>query len=57
MATDAELPVFPFGFVDDAYELYAKKDPAYYLLKIERVLNCLFTKLFTTINKNKEWKE
>lgn len=55
LATDASLRPFPFGFVDMAYELFAKKDSAYYALKNEefhyKILNTI-----ENIHKNKEWK-
>ena len=55
LATDASLAPFPFGFVDKVYELYAKKDPAYYTLK-NKEFHCFVLKALENIHKNKEWK-
>lgn len=55
LATDASLAPFPFGFVDMAYELYAKKDAAYYALK-NKEFRYKILKTIENIHKNKEWK-
>ncbi|MGZ4053829.1 MAG: alginate O-acetyltransferase AlgX-related protein [Bacteroidia bacterium] len=55
MVTDASLTEFPFGFVDDVYELYAKKDSAYYQLKI-KYFKWFINQFWININNNKEWK-
>lgn len=55
LATDASLAPFPFGFVDKAYELYAKKDAAYYALKKKEFHYCILNTI-KNIHKNKAWK-
>jgi hypothetical protein len=55
LATDASLGLFPFGFVDKAYEIYAKKDAAYYALK-NKEFHCFVIKAMQNINNNKAWK-
>ncbi|CAN5362164.1 sugar O-acetyltransferase [soil metagenome] len=55
LATDASLSIFPFGFVDKAYEIYATKDHAYALLK-NKEYHCFITKTMVNISNNKEWK-
>lgn len=55
LSTDASLAPFPFGFVDKAYELYAKKDATYYSLK-NKEFQYKILKTIENIHKNKEWK-
>lgn len=55
LSTDATLGQFPFGFVDKAYELYAKKDKAYYSLK-KKEFRLFILKTMENINNNKDWK-
>ena len=55
LATDASLAPFPFGFVDMAYELYTKKDAAYYALK-NKEFHYKILKTIENIHKNNEWK-
>ncbi len=55
LATDASLAPFPFGFVDKVYEIYAKKDAAYYALK-NKEFHYFVIKAIKNINNNKEWK-
>lgn len=55
LASDVSLGQFPFGFVDKAYELYAKKDSNYFILKNKEFKSSII-KIIENINKNKEWK-
>ena len=56
LVTDASLSAFPFGFIDDAYELYAKKDTAYYRLK-EKEFCVYILKTIENIKNNKDWEK
>jgi len=56
LATDASLAQFPFGFINKTYELYAKKDAAYYALK-NREFHCSVTRTIQNINGNYSWKK
>jgi hypothetical protein len=55
LCTDGTLGVFPFGFVDQAYEIYAERNADYY--KIKRTECELFLRAtFENISKNREWR-
>lgn len=58
LATDASLAPFPFGFVDEVYELYAKKDANYYALK-KKEFKCSVLNILATIQKkeSKAWRD
>lgn len=56
LATDATLNQFPYGFIDQTFELYAPKDKAYYALKKKEFI--IFTKrTLVNIEKNKAWQK
>jgi hypothetical protein len=56
LATDATLNQFPYSFIDNAYEIYAPKNKAYYQLKQTEFLN--FSKnTLKNIKKNKKWEK
>lgn len=56
LATDATLCQFPYGFIDEAYEVYAKKNKKYYALK-EKEFRLFVFQTFDNIKKNKAWKK
>ncbi len=56
MGTDGALYRFPHGFIDQAYELYAKKDAAYNSLQLKEFRNYILTTL-ENINNNKKWRK
>ena len=56
LATDATLNQFPYSFIDNAYEIYAPKDKAYYQLKQTEFLNYTNNTL-KNIKKNKKWEK
>lgn len=55
MATDASLAQFPFGFIDEAYEVYAPKNAEYYSLK-QKEFRFLILKTIENIKKDNRWK-
>ncbi|MFL5764794.1 MAG: alginate O-acetyltransferase AlgX-related protein [Bacteroidia bacterium] len=55
LCTDASLGVFPFGFADAAYELYAPKDSAYSSLKNQEYSIDIYEGL-RHIDQNPDWK-
>lgn len=58
LASDVSLAQFPFGFVDKAYELYAKKDSSYFILKNREFKDFVLTTI-QNIKKteNKAWRK
>ncbi len=56
LATDASLAAFPFGFIDQAYELYSPKNKAYYILK-QKEYKLFILETMKNINTNKVWKK
>lgn len=56
LATDATLCQFPYGFIDEVYDVYAKKDKKYYALK-EKEFRLFVFQTFDNIEKNKAWKK
>lgn len=55
LATDATLCQFPYGFIDEAYEVYAPKNKLYFELK-NREFRQFITEGFKNIEKDKKWK-
>jgi hypothetical protein len=56
LATDATLGQFPYGFIDEAYEVYAPKNKSYNDLKM-REFRLFVTGAIKTVEKNKVWKK
>ena len=56
VSTEASNAMFPFGFIDNAYKLYALHDGRYYSLK-NKELHASIIQTFKNIYKNKKWKE
>lgn len=55
LATDGTLGTFPYGFIDNVYELYAPKDKAYYALQNKYFQNYI-KQVMANIEEGKEWK-
>ena len=55
LATDATLASFPYNFINEAYEVYAPKDSAYYALKNKEFRAYVFSFL-KNVEKDKRWK-
>lgn len=55
MATDATLGQFPYGFIDNVYELYAPKNKEYSSLK-NKEFRLYVINAFKNIENNKYWK-
>jgi hypothetical protein len=56
LSTDATLSLFPFDFIDKAYELYSKKDADYCLLKKKEFQVSVLRSLIA-IQNDKKWKD
>jgi SGNH hydrolase-like domain, acetyltransferase AlgX len=55
LATDATLEPFPYNFINEAYEVYAPKNKAYYILK-DKEFRLYIQGALKNIEKIKPWK-
>jgi SGNH hydrolase-like domain, acetyltransferase AlgX len=56
MATDGSMSRFPFDFIDEAYNLYAPRDAAYYALK-NKEMKISISQTLQNIYAHKKWKK
>jgi hypothetical protein len=56
VSTELSNAKFPFGFIDNAYKIYAPHNKNYSALKLKE-LHAIIIQAFNNIYKNKKWKD